>query len=140
MIDPRLDALGITVERYSGAGGCWRLVEVRYLDETESGGTHHIFYAEPHDPALSGEVCNQNECWTIPLDKPANEPAGNHQMYDGNIYLARMAGAPSDAIRGMRMTGEHGRDHVSFVLTFAWVEETEPQPPAHAVYLPLVGR
>jgi hypothetical protein len=132
--DERLDGLGVTLHPTDDcANGCWRLVSTVFEDETQSGGTHHIYFEEPHDASLSGEVSNGSQSWLIRLDKPANEPAGNHDMYAGNVYSARMHGAPSDEIRGMRMRGPTDdtawqAHHVSYRLTWQWTVEPPEEP------------
>ncbi|HEX8684212.1 MAG TPA: hypothetical protein VF707_17955 [Ardenticatenaceae bacterium] len=119
--DPRLDGLGITLQRADDcADGCWRLVSAVFEDETQSGGNHNIYYEAPRDPTLFGEVSNGQQTWTFPLDKLPPDPPGNFDMYRDNVYSARMHNAPSDVVRGMRMTGEHGGDHVNYRLTWQW--------------------
>lgn len=90
----------------------WHLKSVEYWDDQRSGGTHHIYTGEPHDPSVRMEVSNEQETWHVPLDKPANEPAANFAMWGGNRYSAKLEGT-SDVIEGMHMPGNH---HVSFVL------------------------
>lgn len=41
--DPRLTTLGVNVVSQPAASA-WRLIEGKYQDETESGGTHHLYY------------------------------------------------------------------------------------------------
>ena len=44
-LDPRLDVLGVTIADAPVAPGeqYWRIIEVRFADEQESGGKHHIY-------------------------------------------------------------------------------------------------
>lgn len=139
-IDDRAATLGVSVERVECQGGCWRLTRAEFQDETQSGGTHHIYIKEPHDLSLYGEVTNGVETWLVHLEKPTNEPAGNHAMSADNVYSARMHGADSDSIHGMRMRGPDEDSwwqahHVSWLLTFEW---TEAEAPTHRLYLPVV--
>lgn len=95
----------------------WRLVKVEYQNDQQSGGNHHIYSREPHDPNVKMEVSNGQERWQVALDKPTNEAAGNFAMWAHNHYSARIAGLPSDQIEGMHMPSNH---HVNYVL---WWEE-----------------
>jgi hypothetical protein len=141
-VDPRAEGLGVTIERAACPDGCWRLVSARFEDETQSGGTHHIYIEEPHDLNLFAAVSNGVETWLVLLEKPPNEPAGNHAMAAGNVYSAQMRGAASDSIHGMRMRGpdadsEWQAHHVSWHLTFEWQARA---PPEHQLYLQPVWR
>lgn len=130
------------VRAYCGSErGCWKLTRVEYLSEEHSGGTHHIYAMEPHSPTEQLEVCTPGECFFIPLDKPANEPAANFAMWAGGAYTARIAGQISDEIGHLKMRGpteetEYQAHHISYKLTWEWQREIGP----HAIYLPLAQK
>ncbi len=122
------------VEASAPAGSnYWRLKKVEFLEESKSGGRHHVDIMEPHDPSQRVAIRNlhSGEAWSLPLEKPQGEPAINHPMYGiPNRYEAKLEGAPSDALRGMEM---HGNHHVVYRL---WYERATkegatqpPQPP-----------
>ena len=76
----------------------WFLSKVEYQDDQKSGGTHHIYAEEPHDPSAKIVVSNGQEEWKISLDKPTSEPAGNYPMWAHNYYTAWM-GCPVIALK-----------------------------------------
>lgn len=141
------DCFGVEVSRaYCGTGlGCWRLVGVVYEPEQVSGGLHHIFTMEPHDPSKDMEVCVSNgDCYRVPLDKPEGEPAANFAMFAGARHRVRIieGTTPSDEIFNLMMRGpteetEHQAHHINFKLTWEWRYE---MPLAHKLYLPLVSK
>lgn len=152
-IDPHAYWLG--VERVEcPPSGCWRVLEVGYQDETQSGGRHHIDVLEPHDPALTVLISNGVQTWPEPLEKPLSEPAVQFGMWAGNVYSAQMEGAPSDRVTGMTMRGPDEDSawqahHVVYQLTFVYTieEEQEPTPEPtptvpeadYHLYLPVVS-
>jgi hypothetical protein len=136
------DCFGVQVVRaYCGSDrGCWKLTRVEYLSEETSGGTHHIYAMEPHSLTEYMEVCTGAECWDIPLDKPASEPAANFAMWANGVYSAKIKGAFSDEIGNLKMRGpteetEYQAHHISYKLTWEWQREL-----THRVYLPLVSK
>lgn len=114
------DTIDITDAGASPGQSYWALVKVEYRDESQSGGTHHIFSMEPHDPAVQMVVSNGFQSWTVPHEKPEGEPAANFPMWGGNVYSATVEGLPSDRIEGMTMPANH---HVSYYL---WWERATP--------------
>lgn len=90
----------------------WHLKRAYWQDSDTSGGTRHIYALQPHSPAQGMLVTNGVETWRIALDKPWNEPAGNHAMWAGNVYTAGMD-ARSDKVEGMKMPFNQ---HVSYFL------------------------
>lgn len=100
-----------------GPGGqYWCLTRLRFEDEDESGGRHHIYFEEPHDPAVRALVRTGDFTFPIPLEKPHGEPAGNHPMAGiPNVYSVEMEGAASDRVEGLQMRGNR---HVNYLLTW----------------------
>lgn len=105
----------------------WRLAKAEYWDEAQSKGLHHIYIAEPHAPEQRAIVTTINgQSWEIPLDKPANEPAGNFAMSGiPNSYSVQMKGFPSDKVEGLAMIGNR---HVSYRLWWELVTVATPVP------------
>ena len=129
-LDPRLDALGVTISDAPGGPGeqYWRVVEVRFADEVESGGKHHI-YVDALDENGSRIVGQPVTVYwgdgnlTLPLeDKPAPDFGYNFQMYAaGYAYSAKVEGLPTDVVQGMGMGDVANRFtgiHTSYYVTF----------------------
>jgi hypothetical protein len=132
--DPRLDALGVTLEPAQRAEGesYWCLYEARWADPEEAAGLHHI-YLDAVD-AWGNRVLGQEMVveWpggsvtVIIEDKPPPEYGANVAMYQTlGSYSARVGGSqPSDRIVGMGLgTPEEPylTIHTCFYLTFKWV-------------------
>lgn len=129
-LDLRLDALGVTIADAPVAPGeqYWRIIEVRFADEVESGGKHHI-YADALDEN-GNRVVGQpiTVYWgdgnlTLPLeDKPAPDFGYNFQMYAaGYAYSVKVEGLPSDILQGAGMGDVQNRFtgiHTSYYVTF----------------------
>lgn len=128
--DPRLDQLGVTVEEANvGAGQpYWRLVEVRWEDETESGGKHHIYMEalDENGSRIVGQPVTvfwgSGSDTKVTENKPAPDFAYNYQMYaSGAAYSAKVEGLPSDVLHGAGL-GDLARRmwniHVNYILLF----------------------
>ncbi|MCL7455075.1 MAG: hypothetical protein M8467_18720 [Anaerolineae bacterium] len=132
--DPRLDALGVTLEPAQRAPGesYWCLYEARWADAQEAAGLHHI-YLDAVD-AWGNRIVGQEMVveWpggsvtVIIEDKPPPEYGANFPM--DNVlgsYSARVGGSqPSDRIAGMGLGTPEEPDftiHTCFYLTFKWV-------------------
>lgn len=129
-LDPRLDALGVTVSDASVGSGqqYWRLIEVRFADEQESGGKHHIYVdvVDENGVRLVGQPVTVT--WgdgsdTQALeDKPAPDYGYNYQMYAaGYAYNVKVEGLPSDELHGAGMGDVENRFkgiHTSYYLIF----------------------
>lgn len=102
----------------------WFLQRLDVWDDSMQDKTN-IFIQEPHTNAILVRIANQSgTAWDIRLDqKPANEPAGNHPMWAGNIYSVEVKDKPSDRLEGCRLPSNH---HWAFYLTY--VERTVPNP------------
>ncbi len=111
------DWVQIELAKVEGGEEYWQLVKVEYKDDTRSSGLHHIYVMYPHDGSAQLYVHNGNEGWSVALDKPANEPAGNFAMYKNNVYRASLQGhgLKSDAVAGLQMPAAH---HVVYQLTY----------------------
>lgn len=107
----------------------WRLKRAEYHADDTSGGRHHIYIEEPHNPNIRAVIKNTatSEVFYIPLEKPRSEPAGNHPMYGvGNVYSVEMEGAASDRVTGLTMPGNH---HVTYHLWFEMTTEPVKEIP-----------
>ncbi len=129
-LDTRLDALGVTITDAPVGPGeqYWRIIEVRFADEQESGGKHHI-YVDALDENGSRVVGQPVTVYwgdgnlTLPLeDKPAPDFGYNFQMYAaGYAYNVKVEGMPSDILNGAGMGDVINRFkgiHTSYYVTF----------------------
>jgi pSer/pThr/pTyr-binding forkhead associated (FHA) protein len=126
--DPRLDALGVRLERADASSTYWRLVRGRWEDEQEAGGTHNIYVDVLDEAGIRllgqpvivtwGDGSHQGETG----DKPAGEYPFNYPMYAaGHAYSVRVGGLPSDLVNGVGMGSIEARGmgiHTSFRFTF----------------------
>jgi len=129
-LDSRLPALGVTIADASVGSGeqYWRLVEVRFADEQESGGKHHIYVdvIDENGVRLVGQpvtVMWGDGSDTQGLeDKPAPDYGYNYQMYAaGYAYNVKVEGLPSDELHGAGMGDVNDRFkgiHTSYYLIF----------------------
>jgi CRP-like cAMP-binding protein len=129
-LDGRLSQLGINIEDAPVQPGqqYWRLVEVRFEDEIQAAGKHHI-YADVIDEngvRVVGQpvtVFWGEGNYTAALeDKPAPDFGFNYQMYAaGYAYNVKVEGLPSDIMRGAGLgdvTNRFAGIHVAYYLTF----------------------
>jgi CRP-like cAMP-binding protein len=128
--DPRLDRLGVTLQEAGVGSGqqYWRLVDVRWADEIESGGKHHI-YVEALDEngnRLVGQpvvvIWGEGSERGLTEDKAPPDYSYNFQMYAaGYSYTVNMDGLPSDRLSGAGLGSIEQRNygiHTSYYLTF----------------------
>lgn len=118
------DATAVPNERF------WRAVRVERRRESTSGGQHHIYHVEPHDPAvfMVVKVEGQSQPIVIPHDKGIGEPAANFPMF-GSVYDSSVRSATvtkSDIIKGMRMPQNQ---HEAYHITWQLVTMPQPTPP-----------
>ena len=129
-LDGRIAQLGVTIEDAQVAPGqqYWRLVEVRWEDEVQAGGKHHI-YVDVLDESGKRIVGHPvTVFWgdgshTAALeDKPAPDLGFNYMMYaSGYAYNVKVEGLPSDILRGAGMGDLANRFkgiHVAYYLVF----------------------
>lgn len=93
----------------------WHLKRAFWQDSDQSGGTHHIFALQPHDPTVTLVVTWDNHTDRVPMEKPQNEPAGNYPLF-GAVYRAGLEGRGttlSDKVAGMKLPQNQ---HVSYFL------------------------
>ena len=136
--------MGVRIQEATAAPGAdyWKAVNVRHLPPEENRGKHHI-YVDAIDEggqrvrnpelriAYTWEGRRDDEAAPPkPLDKPDNEPAGNLDVYKGQIITAWLQGdgLPSDRVIGLHTDHEdqpaadggngNTRFHHSFHLTF----------------------
>ncbi|MBP8292277.1 MAG: cyclic nucleotide-binding domain-containing protein [Caldilineaceae bacterium] len=129
-LDGRLGQLGINIEDAAVQPGqqYWRLVEVRFEDEQQAGGKHHIYadVIDENGKRVVGQpvtVFWGDGNYTAPLeDKPAPDFGFNYQMYAaGYAYNVKAEGLPSDVLRGAGLGDVANRFagiHVAYYLTF----------------------
>jgi hypothetical protein len=129
-LDGRLPLLGVCVEPVSVPQGqpYWRLVDVRWTDESESGGKHSI-YIEVLDTdgnrALGQQVVVEwagGSAILLVKDMPPPELAVNFPMYSTlGSYTVRVLGSPSDCVTGLGLGTIETPNftiHTCFYLTF----------------------
>ncbi|MFO7631371.1 MAG: hypothetical protein R6W76_02470, partial [Caldilinea sp.] len=129
-LDGRLGALGVSIEDAPVEPGqqYWRLVEVRWEDEIQSAGKHHIYVdvMDENGDRIVGHpvtVFWGDGSHTAALeDKPAPDYGFNYQMYaSGFAYNVKVEGLPSDVLRGAGMGDVENRFrgiHVSYYLLY----------------------
>ena len=129
-LDGRLGALGVSIEDAPVEPGqpYWRLVEVRWEDEIQSGGKHHIYVdvMDENGNRVVGQpvtVFWGDGSYTAALeDKPAPDLGFNYQMYaSGYAYNVKVEGLPSDVLRGAGMGDIENRFrgiHTSYYLIY----------------------
>jgi len=129
-LDGRLSALGVSIEDAPVEPGqpYWRLVEVRWEDEVQSAGKHHIYVdvMDENGNRVVGQpvtVFWGDGSHTAALeDKPAPDLGFNYQMYAaGYAYNVKVEGLPSDILRGAGMGDLQNRFHgihTSFYLIY----------------------
>lgn len=129
-LDSRLEQLGVTIEDAQVAPGqqYWRLIEVRWEDEAQAGGKHHIYVdvLDENGQRIVGQpvtVFWGDGTHTAALeDKPAPDLGFNYMMYaSGYAYNVKVEGLPSDILRGAGMGDVANRFkgiHVAYYLIF----------------------
>jgi CRP-like cAMP-binding protein len=129
-LDSRLGGLGVSIEDAAVAPGqpYYFLKEVRWEDEQEAGGKHHIYVdvLDENGRRIVGQ--NVTVFWsdgsaTLPLeDKPFPDFGFNYQMYaSGYAYSVKVEGLPSDILRGAGMGDLANRFkgiHTAYYLTY----------------------
>jgi hypothetical protein len=123
--DPRLDELGVKLTKAQSQGQpTYRLVSAIYQDDSESGGTHHVFIEvlDERGQRIIGQpvvmAWADGKSTMTTEDKPYPEYAANAPLYgpmDQGTYKVYVDGAPSDTISGLGLPGNH---HVNYLLTF----------------------
>jgi hypothetical protein len=129
-LDPRLPALNVNIQPVGVRPGqsYWRLIAVRWEDESQSGGGHSIFIdvLDENGEKIVGqpvEIQWAGGGLTVPTEeKPANEFSANFPMYNTlGSYAVSIPGLPSDTIVGMGLGSIDQPDfnvHTNFFLTF----------------------
>lgn len=130
LLDPRLGQLGVNVQEADVAPGqpYWRVIEVRFADEVESAGKHHIYVdvLDENGSRMVGQTVTVywgDGNYSAGLeDKPAPEYGFNYQMYAaGYAYSVKVEGLPSDEVKGAGMGDIANRFkgiHTSYYMTF----------------------
>ena len=99
-LDPRLDALGVTIEEADVAPGepYWRVVDIGWHNEKEAGGRHHIYVDAQDETRTNLAGLPIKFFWDggeVVLPSSTNLP-----MYAaGCSYNVKMLGLPSDTVR-----------------------------------------
>ena len=124
-LDPRLDALGVTIEEADVAKGkpYWRAVEIWWHNEKEAGGRHHI-YVDAKDESgtnLAGEAIK----FFWDGGEQVLPSSTNLPMYAaGNSYNVKILGLPSDTVRGLGLGSIEQRYHNIHVEYFVKFQRT----------------
>ncbi|MBI1295234.1 cyclic nucleotide-binding domain-containing protein [bacterium] len=128
--DGRIDQLGVSVAEAGVPSGqpYWRLIDVRWENEQEAGGKHHVYVEvlDENGQRIVGQPVTI--FWpgggdTIQTEnKPSPEYASNYPMFKaGNSYNAKVEGLPSDVVQGMGLGTPDlpfHTIHTNFLLTF----------------------
>ena len=110
----RLDPLGVRVDEAPAAPGqqYWRVAEVRWEDEQEAAGRHHIYVevVDENGERIVGQPVtvfwSDGNFSAATEDKNPPDYAFNYQMYAaGNAYDVKVEGMPSEDVP----RGRHGR-------------------------------
>lgn len=129
-IDPRIPQLGVRIEDAEVAPGqaYWRLIEVRFLNEEEAAGKHHIYVdvLDENGSRLVGQpvtVTWGDGSHTGSIENKAFPELGfNYMMYAaGYAYNVKVDGLPSDKLIGAGLGGIENRFygiHVAYELIF----------------------
>ncbi len=134
--DPRLNNLGVSVSQTANA--MWQVTAVKYQDDQEAGGKHHIYFTVLDDKGKPqpGVTCvvdwiGRDDPQPFKTQTDANGEA-NFPMYanlntalkNGPYFAYIESESESDIVRGMGLPEKH---HVCFLLTFA-PASVAPQP------------
>ncbi|NPV09401.1 MAG: hypothetical protein HPY83_15755 [Anaerolineae bacterium] len=115
--DPRLDALGVSLER--AATGRWELVEASFEDERESGGNHHIYIRLLGADSLAANdapwVAWPDGRETLEPRREGSEWVADFPMYGPLGAYSVGVGPSGDRVTGLGLPARH---HVNFRLTF----------------------
>ena len=108
---------GVIIQTADAPSGAlyWKIISVRHLSPAENCGRHNLYLdvideagQRVRNPDLRVAYTwegrrDQEAALPTPLDKPANEPAGNLDLYQGQIITAWLQGddLPSDRVVGV---------------------------------------
>jgi hypothetical protein len=135
-----LDRLGVKVNRYNGQEAHWRLVDIKWLNEAESGGRHHIYIEklEENGNKVAGP--------RVGIGWPSGETfvEKDFPMFSaGNPYRAWIDdGIPSDVVEGMGLGTPDQRQytiHVCYELKFQKIPAQTPEQSPEQQNLPTDG-
>ena len=140
--DPRLDELGVRLER-TDEFPAWRLISAQYQDPTESGNRHHVDFIalDAEGKPAAGVRFLRDWVGRRPDQEPgyavtdqegkANIPlwVNFHPDKKDGLEFATAADEPGDTVRGM---GLPWNQHVTFILTYQWMEGPPSSPPPDA--------
>lgn len=129
-LDPRLPSLNVNIQPVGVRPGqsYWRLIAVRWENESQSGGGHSIFIdvLDEGGAKIIGQPIEIR--WAgggltvFTEEKPLDEFAANFPMYNTlGSYAVSVAGLPSDTIVGMGLGSidqPNFKVHTNFFLTF----------------------
>jgi hypothetical protein len=109
-------------------GQYWRIVDVKWQDEQQSGGEHHIFVdmMDEQGKRLVGSKARVNfggnSVEVLIEDKPAPEFGGNFAMFNaGCSHFLEGIGLPSDRLDCLGLGSIEQRNftiHVNYLVTF----------------------
>jgi hypothetical protein len=109
-------------------GQYWRIVDVKWQDEQQSGGQHHIFVdmMDEQGNRLVGSKARVsfggNNVEVLVEDKPAPEFGGNFAMFNaGCTHSLEGIGLPSDRLDCLGLGSIEQRNftiHVNYLVTF----------------------
>lgn len=111
-LDPRLEALGITIQDANVAPGeqYWRVIEVFWHNEKEAGGRHHI-HVETRDEN-GGNIAGLPIRFAWGSGEQVLPSSNNFPMYAaGHSYSVEILGMPSDVVGSLGMGTPEQRYH-----------------------------
>lgn len=106
-LDPRLDALGVTIEdaAVQSGGSYWRVVEILWLDEAQANGGHSLRWniLAEDGARIIGQAARvtwaSGSATVLTEDKPPPEYSANFPMYAASCsYSLAVDGLASDSI------------------------------------------
>ncbi len=124
-LDPRLDALGVTIEEADVAPGkpYWRVVDIGWHNEKEAGGRHHI-YVDAKDESGTN-LAGQPIKFFWDGGEQVLPSSTNLPMYAaGYSYNVQILGLPSDTVRGLGLGSIEQRYHNIHVEYFVQFQRT----------------
>ncbi len=127
-LDPRLEALGVTIKEADVAVGqpYWRIIEVFWHNEKEAGGRHHI-HVETRDES-GGNIAGMPIRFGWGNGELVLPSSNNFPMYAaGHSYTVEILGMPSDVIGGLGMGTPDQRYHTIHTEFFVRFQRTIKQ-------------
>ena len=127
-LDPRLEALGITIEEADVAPGqpYWRVIEIFWHNEEEAGGRHHLYVDVKDESGTNIAGVPIRFGWDG--GEQVLGSSSNFPMYAAAYsYNVSILGLPSDTVRGLGLGTVEQRYHTIHVEYFLRFQRTIKQ-------------